>query len=193
MIYLERNASFDDHGSWQIENDGKTLVLQSQRSSRQQFALRNADTLRQLDADGHEIESKLNYDLTRSPAFTTIEPKSQSGVATLENTDWTLISLGDNPIHAASKLQEPHLLLTPESHRVSGSGGCNRIMGSYELRGKQLTFDKMASTMMACASGMDTERAFQDALAKVSAWKIAGHELELLDTGGHLLARFEAR
>jgi heat shock protein HslJ len=194
MIYLERNASFDDHGSWQIENDGKIIVLQSQRGSRQQYALRNEDTLRQLDTNGHEIDSKLNYDLTRSPVFTPIESHGQQANAVaLENTDWALIGLGDNPIHAASKEQAPHLLLTSESHRVSGSTGCNQMMGSYELSGNHLTFGQLASTLMACAKGMDTEKAFQDALAKVSTWKITGSHLELLDASGHLLARFKVR
>ncbi len=75
---------------------------------------------------------------------------------------------------------------------MSGSGGCNRLVGSYELNGNQLTFSKMAGTMMACASGMDTERAFHDALAQVRTWKILGHELKLSDAAGNVIAIFEA-
>ena len=63
MVYLERKTQFIDHGNWQISDDGKVLVLQSERGARQQFMLRDADTLRQLDADGHEINSQFNYDL----------------------------------------------------------------------------------------------------------------------------------
>jgi copper homeostasis protein (lipoprotein) len=194
MIYLGRKTEFSDHGSWQIAEGGRMLVLSGERGAHTQFALLNANTLRMLDADGHEINSKSNYDFRRSPTFKPIESqgKDASAVA-LEGTDWKLISLGETPIHSDSKQQGPHLLLTAESHRVSGSGGCNSLMGSYEMRGEQLTFSKMASTMMACASGMDMDKALEDALAKVSTWKIAGQVLELSDASGRPLARFEAR
>jgi hypothetical protein len=59
--------------------------------------------------------------------------RSDTAAASLENTEWKLIRLDDTPIHAASERQEPQLLLNPESRRVSGSGGCNRLLGSYEL------------------------------------------------------------
>jgi heat shock protein HslJ len=67
------------------------------------------------------------------------------------------------------------------------------LLGSYELDGDALTFGQMAATKMACAQGMDTEQAFLAALMQVQSWKIVGEHLELFDTGGHLLARFEAR
>ena len=35
--------------------------------------------------------------------------------------------------------------------------------------------------MMACVQGMDTEKAFKDALGQVRKWKIAGQHLELFD------------
>ena len=34
--------------------------------------------------------------------------------------------------------------------RVSGSGGCNRFMGGYEVKGEQLSIRTLASTRMAC-------------------------------------------
>jgi hypothetical protein len=77
--------------------------------------------------------------------------------------------------------------------RVSGSSGCNRLMGGYRVEGEALTFDQLAGTRMACAEGMETEKAFLDALARVARWRISGDKLELLDAGGRLLATFEAR
>jgi heat shock protein HslJ len=194
MTYLERKSQFDDYGSWQFAGDGTTLVLQGQRGARQQFSLRDATTLRNLDANGHEINSAFSYDLKRSPSFAPIQSgvKDRTGIA-LEGTEWKLIGLGDTPVHSASQQQEPYMLLTPESHRVSGSSGCNRMVGSYELSGDHLTFREMAGTMMACASGMDTEKALQDALAEARNWKISGQALDLFDANGRLLARFEAR
>ena len=66
-------------------------------------------------------------------------------------------------------------------------------MGSYELNGDTLTFGQMAGTMMACLEGMDTEKAFLEALGQVKKWKIVGQHLELFDAAGKLVARFEAR
>jgi copper homeostasis protein (lipoprotein) len=111
----------------------------------------------------------------------------------LENTYWKLTRLGDTPVMVASRQREPHIILNPESRRVSGSGGCNRLVGSYELQGDQLVFSQIAGTMMACLEGSDTEQAFLEALRHVHKWKIMGQHLELFDTAGTLLVRFEAR
>jgi copper homeostasis protein (lipoprotein) len=106
----------------------------------------------------------------------------------LENTYWKLTRLGDTPVTVASQQREPHFILNPKSRRVGGSGGCNRLMGSYELNGDRLTFGQMAGTMMACPEGMDTEKAFLQALGQVKQWKIAGQHLELFDAAGKLVA-----
>ena len=51
--------------------------------------------------------------------------------------------------------------------KVTGSGGCNRYSGKVTLKGTQITFTPMASTMMACAPAlMDQETRFFDALTK---------------------------
>jgi heat shock protein HslJ len=111
----------------------------------------------------------------------------------LENTYWKLTRLGDSPVVPASTQQEPHFVLHPQSRRVSGSGGCNRLLGGYELKGDQLIFGKMASTMMACAEGMETEKAFLKALEQVDKAKIVRQHLEMFDRAGNVVARFEAR
>jgi putative lipoprotein len=113
------------------------------------------------------------------------------GEPSLENTDWKLTYLSETVV--TSEQWEPHLILTSESHRVSGSGGCNGLIGSYELRGDELTFSQMATTMMACPEGMDTEKAFFKALTEAKTWKITEPQLELFDAGGSVVARFEAR
>jgi copper homeostasis protein (lipoprotein) len=111
----------------------------------------------------------------------------------LENTYWKLTRLGDTAVTVASQQREPHFILNPKSRRVGGSGGCNRLTGSYELNGDRLTFGQMAGTMMACPEGGDTEKVFLEALRQVKKWKITGQHLELFDAAGTLVARFEAR
>jgi putative lipoprotein len=115
------------------------------------------------------------------------------GEPSLEKTHWKLIHLSETVVTVTSEEREPHLILNPESHRVSGSGGCNGLTGSYELHGNELTFTQMATTMMACPEGMDTEKAFLKALTEAKTWKITEQQLELFDAGGNVVARFEAR
>jgi copper homeostasis protein (lipoprotein) len=118
---------------------------------------------------------------------------AQFATANLEDTYWKLTRLGNDAVLVGEKQREPHVILRSQDRRVGGSGGCNRLAGSYELDGAKLTFGKIAATQMACAQGMDTERSFLDALTQVKTWKIVGKHLELLGASGNLLARFESR
>jgi copper homeostasis protein (lipoprotein) len=113
--------------------------------------------------------------------------------APLESTYWKLTRLGDKPVTVAAKHLDPYFVLDNKTKRVAGSGGCNRFTGSYKRNGDRLTFGKMAMTFMACPEGMETEREFVTALEQVRSWKIFGEYLELLDSNGGFLARFEAR
>lgn len=113
--------------------------------------------------------------------------------AELENTYWKLTRLGDEPVIVGERQREPHLVLRSEDRRVSGFGGCNRLMGGYTLDGSSIEFSQMASTMMACAEGADVERAFTEALGRVRSWRLIGHHLDFFDQAGDLVARFEAR
>jgi copper homeostasis protein (lipoprotein) len=118
---------------------------------------------------------------------------AQFATANLEDTYWKLRRLGHDTVIVGEKQREPHFTLRSQDHRVGGSGGCNSLLGSYELEGDTLTFSKMATTQMACVEGEDTEKSFLDALEQVKTWKIVGEHLELFDASGTLLARFEAR
>jgi uncharacterized lipoprotein YbaY/heat shock protein HslJ len=128
--------------------------------------------------------------------FVSIAPGACSDgrpTATLENTYWKLMRLGSQPVTVADNQREPHFVLQSETKRVSGSGGCNRMMGSYTLDGDKLAFSQMAGTMMACPEGMDLEQAFHAALQKVAKWRIDGETLELFDAAGVSVAGFESR
>ena len=108
----------------------------------------------------------------------------------LRGTDWQLTQLEGKPVAATNHGQIPHLLFSMEDQRVSGNGGCNRIMGSFEITDDQLRLPGMASTMMACASGMEQERRFMQALEKIQHFRISGSQLELLDASNTVLMRF---
>jgi len=113
------------------------------------------------------------------------------GTLDLENTYWKLTDLGGAPVSGTQT--EPHLVLDPTTRRVTGSAGCNQLSGGYQLVGDRLRLSQTVSTMMACMKGMETEKAFLKALGQVSGWRISGQQLELLDSSGKVLARFEGR
>lgn len=111
----------------------------------------------------------------------------------LEGTQWKLTQLEGKPATAASPEKAPSLQFLAADKRVVGSGGCNRLTGSYTLDGNKLTLGQVASTMMACPHGMDQEQALHAAFKKVTNWRVDGETLQLLDAGGRSIATFEAK
>lgn len=118
------------------------------------------------------------------------EGTKQKADAPLEKTEWRLMWLSGTKIESGTPQQMPYFQLDPESHRVSGSGGCNRLMGGYELAGDHLKFTQMAMTRMACIHGADTETNFSKALDQVTQWRISKGKLLLMDAEQHVLAKF---
>ena len=118
---------------------------------------------------------------------------AQLSTQSLGNTYWKLSRLGAIPVSEAPPQDEPHLILHSESRRVSGSLGCNPLMGRYELKGDALAFDQIVATKMNCAQGMGLEKAFVEVLGQVKTWKITGQRLDLFDAAGKPVARLEAR
>lgn len=84
-------------------------------------------------------------------------------------------------------------MLDAKTHRVSGLGGCNRLTGSWKGDGDHITFSQMASTMMACVDGVDTEQKFMKALDGVRRWKITARRLQLMDDSDGVEAEFEPK
>jgi copper homeostasis protein (lipoprotein) len=69
------DANFDDIGSWVVSSDRAMLLLKGGREAPEMFAIKDHDTLRKLDIEGHEITSPLNYDLRRTKNLEPIEPR----------------------------------------------------------------------------------------------------------------------
>ena len=130
--------------------------------------------------------------LLRRAASSPSKPPQASSGRPLEKTYWKATLVGSTTVAAKDPQAEPHLVLGPGG-RFAGSDGCNRLTGSYELKGETITFSKIAGTMMACPDTAGTERAFKQALPNTRRWKITGDGLELYDADGTRLARFEAR
>ncbi|RYC71814.1 MULTISPECIES: META domain-containing protein [Spirosoma] len=105
---------------------------------------------------------------------------------------WNLTELNGRAVTPPEPERRAHLLFTPgQVNKVSGSGGCNRITGTYELSGSnRITFAPLATTRMACPD-METESQFLKALAQATKYSLADNYL-LLSSDTVLLARFTA-
>lgn len=114
--------------------------------------------------------------------------------ASLVNTYWKLLRLNGETISVREGGREPYFVLNNKAEPgVSGFAGCNRFMGSYTLKDKDLKFGHLATTMMACANDSAPEYALFSVFSKFSHWRISGQSLHLLDAEGQSLAEFEAR
>jgi len=72
----------------------------------------------------------------------------------LGGTEWTLVELGGASVDFAEGEPAPFLVLDLEESQVTGSGGCNRLVGSFTLSEDELRFGPLASTRMACADAV---------------------------------------
>lgn len=64
----------------------------------------------------------------------------------LDSTSWTIIMMDQMPV-----LPGVPTSLRFADGRVSGSGGCNNISGSYTAKGSDLVFGELMATEMTCA------------------------------------------
>jgi copper homeostasis protein (lipoprotein) len=69
----------------------------------------------------------------------------------LRGTLWKLQALQDSsgPTLFKPPGPTPELLLGVDQERVSGTGGCNRLIGGFRLAGEELSFSRLASTSAA--------------------------------------------
>jgi heat shock protein HslJ len=112
--------------------------------------------------------------------------------AALANTYWKLTELANGQVKTVDNQREAHFVLHADDQRVAGATGCNQLMGNYALDDQQIAFQQLATTMMACQDGADTERAFLTALNQTDAWEIDGNMLTLSNDDAQPVAHFEA-
>ena len=110
----------------------------------------------------------------------------------VEGVEWTLVELGGKPAPLGNGGKPATLTLDAGERRAGGVAGCNRVGGSYELGARALRFSALFGTKMGCATGMDLESLFTEALEATREYRLAERMLELVGEQG-VLARFEAR
>ncbi|MFM7360373.1 MAG: META domain-containing protein [Cyanobium sp.] len=119
---------------------------------------------------------------------------SRLRVAPLRGTRWRLLALGGQTVATPALPGRAAMLqFATDSDLLSGSGGCNRLMGGFRLAGETLGFSPLASTKMACGpETMALERRFSEALGQVRRWSIDRRSLLLQDAVGRTLLLFQA-
>ncbi|MCM1094144.1 MAG: META domain-containing protein [Bacteroides sp.] len=91
--------------------------------------------------------------------------------------EWTISSVGGHKVTGENR---PYVNFSLEDGRIYGSNGCNIINGGLVVKGNNMSFDKVISTMMACADA-PYEQAINLALENTRTYSISkrGHELYL--------------
>jgi heat shock protein HslJ len=97
----------------------------------------------------------------------------------LQNTYWKLLSIDGQPARVQDNVREPHLVFHTGG-KLTGSNGCNRLMGGYTTHNDQLGLTPLATTRMACPDLDGSDVAFTSALSGVNRWRIKDNTLELL-------------
>lgn len=144
----------------------------------------------------------MNCNAPSKPTETTESPDTTSTAATtaatmnseLQETHWKLIELNGQPVtNPVGNQKEAFIMLAKEGNKLTGSGGCNSMMGGYELmEGNQIKFSGVASTRMACPD-MSMEDALGKVFTETDNYAINGKFLMLQKAKISPLAKFEAQ
>jgi heat shock protein HslJ/uncharacterized lipoprotein YbaY len=102
---------------------------------------------------------------------------AQDASSGLFGKTWTLTEMEGRNFSA----DKPNIEFNRDTKRVSGSGGCNRFSGTFEVNGSLLKFSPIASTKMACLAGdvQRVETSFLNLLQKTTRFEVEGDKLRL--------------
>ncbi len=108
----------------------------------------------------------------------------------LTGTHWQLIEIqGSN--WAETTNSRAHLLLTRDK-TLEGFSGCNKISGTFLVKGDVLLINRASLTRIACPGSMEGENRLISVLDDVESYRIEDSILELIDQNDQVLAKFLA-
>lgn len=112
----------------------------------------------------------------------------------LEGTTWQLTSL---VTETGMNNTLPNTTITAQfdDGNVTGSSGCNRYFGSYQVNKTEINIGQVGSTLMFCADPdgvMTQETSYVLLLRNVTSYAISDNELTLSDSLGNPQLVFEA-
>ncbi len=90
----------------------------------------------------------------------------------------TVVEMMGNPVQTSGSQNDAHLIFSTDNG-LGGSGGCNRIYGSFtQGKRKSLRFNEIGTTRMACQN-QNFENRFLDLLNQVRYYEIADNAMLL--------------
>lgn len=100
----------------------------------------------------------------------------------LAGTTWVLLSFDDNPPLAGTEITASF----GRDQRLTGTAGCNRYVGAYEVSGWSLAVGPLASTRIVCPlpGVMEQEHRYLAMLEDVVRIGMDGNQLLLADAAG---------
>jgi heat shock protein HslJ len=110
----------------------------------------------------------------------------------LIGTRWNLATLAGEAIKLPEGVENPYLSVA-EDGRLSGFGGCNKLMGTMKLEGNAISFPGLGSTKMYCEKSQAMETSFMTALRATNSFRIDGDKLTLLDQSNELATLVKAQ
>ena len=116
-----------------------------------------------------------------------------SSPATLRNTYWRILRLGETEVAASPNRREPSLILREGERRFSATVGCNPLAGRFTLDDGHLRFKEVKGPRLDCPGSLGAlEDQLLDALGATVAWRITGQSLALVDANGQQVALLQA-
>lgn len=120
----------------------------------------------------------LNFVIALAVIFVgVLQPRAQDSASDTFGKRLTLIEMEQRKVSANG----PYLEFDREQERVSGSGGCNRFSGAFEVDGSSMRFSRIVSTRMACidAERQRVESTFLRLLETITRFEAQGNTLRL--------------
>jgi heat shock protein HslJ len=106
----------------------------------------------------------------------------------LEYTLWTLTSMNGQAVSADTNVTASFTPgEAPTTGTINGSSGCNTYSAGYTLNNSNIAVQLPAVTMMYCATGMETEQAYLQALQASTSYEIFVNQLVLTSPTGNLM------
>ena len=180
MVYQERDSRFAEKGRFEWDNTGGKIRLINEESPDQggNWFRVGENRLIMLDIEGNPIDNNI-------PAEMYVYQKMDLDHVITEKY-WKLMELNGKAIPPVEKgRREAHFILKNQDNRVTGSTGCNNLMGSFELSGSgsmddsRIGFSPMATTRMACVD-VNYEQEFLNVFEDCDRYSIQNDTLTLI-------------
>ncbi len=164
------DGNYEVHGKWGIESDSLITLYPGRLAYKIKANANGSLTI--TDAIENHLESQ--------PAILErLGTVQKTDAAVLLNDIWVLEAIHQTEVAEADYDHErPRLEFQKAEGKVTGTTGCNQLMGTYTTQGNNIAFGPMALTKRACPGNLEDQ--FIQALHEVSGFTIANLKLYLL-------------